>query len=263
MNTPDPSTSEIASSLSMERAPAPQRSAAPARGSSARVLVIDDEPEIWRAVRAGLGSAGYTTEWAATGAEGLELVSRWHPDVILLDLTLPDLDGIEVCRRLRSWSPVPIIILSVRGGEADKVAALELGADDYLTKPFSMAELIVRVRVALRHATAPSGSRDREARFQTGGFVLDFEQRQASVDGREIHLTPTEYDLLKYLAINAGMVLTHRAILRAVWGPAYENEIHYLRVFFNQLRRKIEPDPGRPRYLLTELGIGYRLRSAD
>lgn len=262
MNT-DPSTPEQTASLPEVPTPKPQSSAAPARGSAARVLVIDDEPEIWRAVRAGLASAGFTAEWAETGAEGIELVARWRPDVVILDLTLPDLDGIEVCRRLRSWSQVPIIVLSVREGEADKVTALELGADDYLTKPFSMAELIVRVRVALRHATRTSGSGDRQARFQSGGLVMDFERRQVSVEGQEVHLTPTEYDLLKYLALNAGRVLTHRAILRAVWGPAYEQEVTYLRVFFNQLRRKIEPNPGRPRYLLTELGIGYRLRSAD
>ncbi|HLW01074.1 MAG TPA: response regulator transcription factor [Ktedonobacterales bacterium] len=251
------------SSLPGERTHGGQAAPGPGRGSSARILVIDDEPEIWRAVRAGMTSVGFAAEWAATGAEGIDLVARWHPDVIILDLTLPDLDGIEVCRRLRSWSQVPIIVLSVREGDADKVTALELGADDYLTKPFSIAELVARVRVALRHAAQRSGSSDREARFQTGGLVIDFERRQVSVDGREIHVTPIEYDLLKYLAYNAGRVLTHRAILRAVWGPAYENEIHYLRVFFNQLRRKIEPVPGRPRYLLTELGIGYRLRSPD
>lgn len=257
----NPSASELLSSLPTPEPHGSQIPAGPQRGSSARVLVIDDEPEIWRAVRAGLTGAGFIAEWAPTGAEGIELVARWHPDVVILDLTLPDLDGIEVCRQLRQWSQVPIIVLSVRGGDADKVMALELGADDYLTKPFSMAELTVRVRVALRHAAHMSGSSDKEARFQTGALVMDFERRQVSVDGREIHLTPIEYDLMKYLAINAGRVLTHRAILRAVWGPAYEQEIHYLRVFFNQLRRKIEPDPSRPRYLLTELGIGYRLRA--
>ena len=251
-------------------APVPEGSASPARpstgaqrGSAARVLVIDDEPEIWRAVRAGLTSTGFTTEWASTGAEGMELIARWHPDVVILDLALPDRDGIEVCRQVRTWSAVPIIVLSVRGGDADKVEAMELGADDYLTKPFSMAELIVRVRVALRHVARAAGGSDREAIFQTGGLVIDFERRRVTIDGREIHVTPIEYDLLKYLAINAGRVLTHRAILQAVWGPAYEQEVRYLRVFFNQLRRKIEPDPSRPRYLLTELGIGYRLRSDD
>jgi two-component system KDP operon response regulator KdpE len=262
MNT-DPSSPASASARPEERTHEPEIPTGPQRRSAARVLVIDDEPEIWRAVRAGLASAGFTAEWAPTGTEGMDLVARWRPDVIILDLTLPDLDGIEVCRRLRSWTQLPIIVLSVREGEVDKVTALQLGADDYLTKPFSMAELIVRVRVALRHAThTPSGS-DREARFQTGGLVIDFERRQVSVDGKEIHLTPTEYDLLKYLSLNAGRVLTHRAILRAVWGPAYEQEVTYLRVFFNQLRRKLEPDPSRPRYLLTELGIGYRLRSAN
>jgi two-component system KDP operon response regulator KdpE len=262
MNT-DPSTLKPALSRPEDTKDIPQQPPAPQWRSAARVLVIDDEPEIWRAVRAGLTSAGFTAEWAQTGAEGMELVSRWHPDVVILDLTLPDLDGIEVCRRLRSWTQIPIIVLSVREGEADKVTALELGADDYLTKPFSMAELMVRVRVALRHAAHMSGSSDREARFQAGGLIMDFEQRQVSVDGREIHLSLTEYELLKYLALNAGLVLTHRAILRAVWGPAYENEVTYLRVFFNRLRRKIEPDPSRPRYLQTELGIGYRLRSAE
>jgi two-component system, OmpR family, KDP operon response regulator KdpE len=256
----NPSTPEPASSPHEAKASGSSAPAGPQRAFAARVLVIDDEPEIWRAVRAGLTGAGFTVEWATTGAEGLDLAARWHPDVIILDLTLPDLDGIEICRQLREWSQVPIIVLSVRGGDADKVKALELGADDYLTKPFSMAELIVRVRVALRHAAHTSGSSDNLARFQSGGLVLDFERRQVSVDGKEIHLTPIEYDLMKYLAINAGRVLTHRAILRAVWGPAYEQEIHYLRVFFNLLRRKIEPDPSRPRYLLTELGIGYRLR---
>jgi two-component system KDP operon response regulator KdpE len=255
----DPFAPEQPSSVPEEDLQRATLGAASARASSARVLVIDDEPEIWRAVRAGLISVGFTTEWASTGSEGLDLAARWHPDVIILDLTLPDMDGIEVCRRLRSWSATPIIVLSVRGGEYDKVTALELGADDYLTKPFSMAELIARIRVALRHIARSSGSTDNEARFQTGGLVIDFERRKVCVEGREIHLTPTEYDLLKYLAINAGRVLTHRAILRAVWGSAYENEVHYLRVFFNQLRRKLEPDPGRPRYLLTELGIGYRL----
>jgi two-component system KDP operon response regulator KdpE len=234
------------------------------RPGGARVLVIDDEPEIGRAVRAGLSSAEFLVEWAATAARGMEQVAAWHPDVVILDLSLPDMDGLEVCRELRTWTQVPIIILSVRGGEADKIAALELGADDYLTKPFGMGELIARVRVALRHAAHTAGNgAGPEARFQAGALALDFERRVVSVDGKEVHLTPTEYEVLKYLALNAGRVITHRTLLRAVWGPQYEDEAHYLRVFIGQLRRKIEPDPSRPRYLLTEPGIGYRLRNPD
>ena len=259
MNT-EPTLSDTTPPLPDEQASA-QESIPPRRLGRARILVVDDEPEIWRAVRAGLTSAGFTTEWAPTATQGIDLVARWHPDIIILDLSLPDKDGIEVCRELRNWSHVPILILSVRGSDMDKVTALELGADDYLTKPFSIAELVARVRVALRHAAHAAGSS--EARFQTGELIIDFERRQVTVAGRTAHLTPIEYEVLKYLAINAGKVLTHRAILSAVWGPAYENEIHYLRVFLNQLRRKIEPEPSRPRYLLTELGIGYRLRSPD
>jgi two-component system KDP operon response regulator KdpE len=237
------------------------KSARPPGG--ARVLVIDDEPEIWRAVRAGLVSAGFTAEWASTAAEGIDLAARWHPDVLILDLSLPDQDGLEVCRQVRAWSQVPIIVLSVRGKDMDKVTALELGADDYLTKPFSLAELVARIRVALRHEAQRASAGGGQARYQTGGLLLDFDRRQVMLEGQEVHLTPTEYDLLKYLAVNAGKVVTHRAILRAVWGPAYEQETSYLRVFFNQLRRKIEPDPSRPHYLLTELGIGYRLRDLE
>jgi two-component system KDP operon response regulator KdpE len=233
---------------------------AQARGAGGvRVLVIDDEPEIRRAVRTGLAGANFVVEWAPTGAQGMELVARWHPDVVILDLSLPDMDGVEVCRQLRAWSPVPIIVLSVRASDQDKIAALELGADDYLTKPFSMAELIARVRVALRHAAQSGGGTRSDAQFQSGGLMLDFERRRVTVDGNEVRLTPTEYEVLKYLAINVGKVVTHRTLLRAVWGPHYEDEAHYLRVFVGQLRRKIEPDPSRPRYLLTEPGIGYRL----
>lgn len=229
-----------------------------------RVLVVDDEPEIRRAVQLGLSGGEFVVAWAPTGQRGLEMVAQWHPDIVLLDLTLPDIDGIEVTRSLRTWSAVPILILSVRSGDADKIAALELGADDYLTKPFSMGELLARIRVALRHAAhAVTGSADAGARFATGGLVLDFARRQVRVDEREVHLTPTEYEVLKYLAMHAGQVVTHRTLLRAVWGPAYEDEAHYLRVFVGQLRRKIEPEPGHPRYLLTEPGIGYRLREPE
>ncbi len=250
-----------------EREPLPdavagQRTPGPAAHvPGARVLVIDDEPELRRAMRTGLAGASFVVEWAATGAQGMDLVARWHPDVVILDLALPDIDGLEVCRRLREWSPVPILVLSVRAGDQDKITALELGADDYLTKPFSMGELIARVRVALRHAAQAGGSSRNGAQFQSGGLVIDFERRRVTVDGNEIHLTPTEYEVLKYLAINAGKVVTHRTLLRAVWGPPYEEEAHYLRVFVGQLRRKIEPNPSRPRYLLTEPGIGYRLQT--
>jgi two-component system, OmpR family, KDP operon response regulator KdpE len=228
----------------------------------ARVLVVDDEPEIRRAVQLGLASGEFVVAWAPTGKRGLEMVAEWHPDIVLLDLSLPDIDGIEVTRALRTWSAVPLLILSVRSGDADKIAALELGADDYITKPFSMGELLARIRVALRHAAhAATGGAGDDTRFATGGLVLDFARRQVTVDGHEVHLTPTEYEVLKYLAMHAGQVVTHRTLLRAIWGPAYEDEAHYLRVFVGQLRRKIEPEPGRPRYLLTEPGIGYRLRA--
>ncbi len=225
----------------------------------AHVLVIDDEPEIARAVRGGLGGAGFVVEWAATAAEGVERVTQWRPDIVILDLSLPDADGLAVCRELRAWTRVPIIVLSVRDDEADKVAMLEAGADDYLTKPFGMGELIARVRVALRHAAPPHT----EAIFQTGCLAIDFERRRVTVAGAEVHLTPTEYEVLKYLTQNVGKVVTHRMLLHAVWGPDYETEAHYLRVFMNQLRRKLEPNPSRPHYLLTEPGIGYRLRDPD
>jgi two-component system KDP operon response regulator KdpE len=235
-----------------------------ASGGKARVLVIDDEPEIRRAVQLGLASGEFTVAWAPNGQRGLEMVAQWHPDIVLLDLSLPDMDGIEVTRALRSWSAVPILILSVRSGDADKITTLELGADDYLTKPFSMGELRARISVALRHAAhAATGGTGDGARFTTGGLALDFARRQVLVSEHEIHLTPTEYEVLKYLAMHAGQVVTHRTLLRAVWGPDYEDEAHYLRVFIGQLRRKIEPEPGRPRYLLTEPGIGYRLRSPE
>lgn len=232
--------------------------------SGARVLVIDDEQEIQRAVRGRLGAEGFTVEGALTGSSGMEQVARWHPDVVVLDLSLPDMDGIDVCRELRVWTQVPIIVLSVRADDADKVAALELGADDYLTKPFSSSELVARVRVALRHAARTAGAASQsEAAFQTADLAIDFVSRRVAVGEREVHLTPTEYAVLTYLARNAGKVITHRTLLRAVWGPQYETEDHYLHVFIGQLRRKIEPAPSRPKYLLTEPGIGYRLRSPD
>jgi two-component system KDP operon response regulator KdpE len=231
----------------------------PSRKGMARVLVIDDERQILHAVRAGLASEPFTVEGAATAAEGLDLVARWHPDVIILDLSLPDADGLEVCHQLRGWSEVPIIILSVRESDTDKITALDLGADDYLTKPFSIGELLARIRVALRHATKGAGAGG-DARFQTGALGIDFQRRQVTVGERSIHLTPTEYEVLKYLAVHVGQVITHRTLLRAVWGPAYESDTHALHVFIRQIRRKLEPDPSRPRWLVTEPGIGYRLQ---
>jgi len=229
----------------------------------ARILFIDDEAQVARAVRAGLALSGFSVEWAATGKDGMERIAQWRPDVVLLDLTLPDIDGLEVCRQVREWSQVPIIVLSVRTADADKVTALELGADDYITKPFSMSELIARVRVALRHVAERAGGAGTTAVFQTGGLAIDFERRRVTVDGAEVHLTPTEYEVLKYLATNAGKVITHRILLRAVWGPQYEDELQYLRNFIGHLRHKIEPDPARPRYLVTDPGVGYRLLTAD
>ena len=240
----------------------PHSSPASSQVGMARVLVIDDEAEIGRATRTGLSSAGFAVNWAATAAAGEAQVAQWHPDVVILDLSLPDKDGLEVCRELREWTPVPLIVLSVRAGERDKVTALELGADDYLTKPFTIGELIARVRVALRHA-ARGASAGKKSLFQTGGRAVEFERRRVTVDGKEVHLTPTEYEVLKYLALNVGRVITHRTLLRAVWGPSYDSEAHYLRVFIGQLRRKIEPEPSRPMYLLTVPGIGYRLAEAE
>jgi two-component system KDP operon response regulator KdpE len=200
---------------------------------------------------------------ALTGAEGMAQVAQWHPDVVILDLALPDIDGVEVCRQLRAWTTVPIIVLSVRADDSDKVAALELGADDYLVKPFSSQELVARVRVALRHVAQAAGGAADAASFSTGELVLDFAHRRVSMAGREVHLTPTEYEVLKYLARHVGKVITRRTLLQGVWGPEYTSEDHYLHVFIGQLRRKIEPEPSRPRYLLTEPGVGYRLRPPE
>ncbi len=221
------------------------------------VLLIEDELPIRRFLRAAL-AASYRLSEAETGADGLRLAAQQPPDVIILDLGLPDLDGIEVTRRLREWSVTPIIVLSARGQDLDKVAALDAGADDYLTKPFSMTELQARIRVALRRraiADAPA------AQIQIGALAVDLVGRQVSVAGQEIHLTPIEYGLLSALARHCGRVVTHQQLLREVWGPGYAEETQYLRVYVGQLRRKIEADAARPRYLLTEPGVGYRLAS--
>ena len=224
--------------------------------TGARVLVVDDEPAIRRFLRASLGAHGYTVFDAASGEAALKAVLNDRPDLVLLDLGLPDLDGVDVTRLLRQWTPVPIIVISVRGQEADKIAALDAGADDYLTKPFGVGELLARMRVVLRRASQ-SGS---EPIFAVGDLVVDLTRREVRVAGQSVQLTPTEYDLLRALVRQAGKVLTHRQLLREVWGSGYEQETHMLRVNISNLRRKIEPDPARPRYIRTEPGVGYRLR---
>jgi two-component system KDP operon response regulator KdpE len=221
-----------------------------------RVLVVDDERAIRRFLRAALNAQGYIVYESSSGEEALKAVIANRPDMIILDLGLPDLDGVEITRQLREWSSIPIIILSVREQENDKIAALDAGADDYLTKPFSVGELMARMRVALRRSTQSTS----EPVFQIGELNVDLAQRQVTIAGQEVSLTPTEYDLLRILAQNAGKVITHRHLLRQVWGSAYETEAHLLRVNISNLRRKIEPNPTRPYYVLTEPGVGYRLR---
>ena len=220
-----------------------------------RVLVVDDERSIRRFLKASLGSQ-FTILEAANGAEALSTAASEHPDIIILDLGLPDLDGVEVTRRLREWTQIPIIIVSVREQEKDKIAALDAGADDYLTKPFGVGELMARLRVALRR----SAQTEDEPVFTSGELVVDMNQREVRVDRQTIALTPTEYDLLRTLIKHAGKVLTHDQLLRAVWGTAYESETHMLQVNISNLRRKIEHDPARPGYIVTEPGVGYKLK---
>jgi two-component system KDP operon response regulator KdpE len=223
-----------------------------------RVLVVEDEPQMRRFLRASLAAHGYELLEAGTAKEALEMVTDHHPDVILLDLGLPDGDGVEVTRGLREWSRIPVIVISARGREADKVEALDAGADDYLTKPFGVNELLARMRVALRHARAVGA--EPIPVLELGPLRIDLARRDVTLDGREVHLTPIEYRLLTLLARNAGKVLTHRQLLEQVWGPGHDEQTHYLRVYMAQLRRKIEVDPTRPRLLGTEPGVGYRLR---
>ena len=219
-----------------------------------RVLVVDDEPQILRALQTNLRGAGYDVATAATAADALSSAAMRPPDAVILDLVLPDGSGIEVCRELRSWSSAPILVLSVVGDETEKVAALDAGADDYVQKPFGIDELLARLRALLRRAT-PSG----EPVLEIGELAIDLEKRLVTVGGRRVQLTPNEFDLLRVLAQNEGKLMTHPAILREVWGPTYGTESHYLHVYVSQLRRKLEDDPSRPRYLLTEAGAGYRL----
>jgi two-component system, OmpR family, KDP operon response regulator KdpE len=224
------------------------------------VLVIEDEAPIRKFLRTGLGSQGFQLVEAVTGEEGLAQAATRAPDVILLDLGLPDIDGFEVVKRLREWSTVPVLVLSARGQERDKVQALDAGADDYVTKPFSMGELLARMRVALRHRTRLKAG-DESSVVEVDGLRVDLERRQVTVSGKPVRLTPIEYRLLSMLARHAGKVLTHDVLLREVWGPGYVQQHHYLRVYMAQLRHKLEGEPARPRILITEPGVGYRLRS--
>lgn len=223
------------------------------------VLVVEDEPQMLRFLRTSLRAHGFRMLEATTAAEAFAEATTHTPELVLLDLGLPDLDGIEVTRKLREWTRVPIIVISARGREDDKVEALDAGADDYLTKPFGVKELLARMRVALRHAEQAGLETDSRV-LGFGPLTVDLEHRQVMLEGREVHLTPIEYKLLVLLAHNAGKVLTHRQILKEVWGPAFVGQPHYVRVRMAELRKKIELDPGRPKLLVTEPGVGYRLR---
>jgi two-component system KDP operon response regulator KdpE len=222
--------------------------------------VVEDEPQLVRFLRATLEDQGYRVALAATGKEGLAEATMRSPDLILLDLGLPDIDGVEIARRIREWSQTPIIVVSARGKEAQKVEVLDAGADDYLTKPFGVGELLARVRVALRHAGRVEQTG--QSIFETGDLRIDLSARRVTLGGEEIHLTRTEYKLLTALAKHAGKVLTHRQLLLEVWGPESTEQSQYLRVYMGQLRHKLEKDPARPRYILTEVGVGYRLQDA-
>jgi len=226
--------------------------------SGTRVLVVDDEAQFRRALVTNLRGAGYDVESAATAEEALASAGLRAPEIVVLDLVLPDRRGTDVCRELRGWSTAPIILVSAVGDEAEKIAALDAGADDYVTKPFAMDELLARMRAALRRA----GPRT-EPVIEIGEITVDLEKRAVHVHGELVHLTPHEFDLLRVLAVNEGKLMTHTAILREVWGAAYQRESSYLHVYVSQLRRKIEPDPARPRYILTATGIGYRMVAPD
>jgi two-component system KDP operon response regulator KdpE len=219
-----------------------------------RVLVVDDEPQLLRALRTTLEGSGYAVDTAESGEAALTAISIRAPDVILLDLVLPDMRGTDVCREVRRFSAVPIVLVSAVDEEVEKIAALDAGADDYITKPFAIGELLARLRAVLRRTIA-----DGEPVIEVGSLRIDLEKHLVTVDGRSVHLTPHEFDVLALLARHKGKLMTQRAILTEVWGAAYQQESSYLHVYVSQLRRKLEPDPARPRYLLTETGVGYRL----
>jgi two-component system KDP operon response regulator KdpE len=221
----------------------------------ARILVVDDEPQIRHSLQTNLEKRNYEVTTTASAEEALEAIARQNPDVIIVDLVLPAMDGIELTRRIRKQSPVPIIVLSAIGDERKKVEALESGADDYVTKPFGMEELVARIKSALRRTIMLSGT---EPVFRSGGLTINFERREVRVKGKPVKLTPTEFDLLKYMIQYIGKVLTHRTLLTAIWGEAYTDQAQYLRVFIGQLRKKIETNTARPQYILTDPGVGYR-----
>jgi len=225
-----------------------------------RILVVDDEPQLTRVLRRSLMAKGYDVRVAGDGEFALQTFHDWPPDLVITDLAMPNLGGLELCRRLRATSDVPIIVLSVRGEEQIKVQALDAGADDYVTKPFGMDELSARIRAALRRQPATDS---RSQMLEVGDFRIDLEAHTITQSGKEIHLTPKEFDLMVHLVRNAGKVLTHRALLGAVWGGDYTEQNEYLRVFIGQLRKKIEPDPSEPRYILTEPWIGYRFNPGE
>jgi two-component system, OmpR family, KDP operon response regulator KdpE len=227
--------------------------------SAANILVVDDEPQIRRVMRTTLSSQGYVITEAKTGEEALEIMRKERPDLILLDVNMPGMGGLEACREIRRASDAPIIMLTIRNAERDKVAALDAGADDYVVKPFGIEELLARIRAALRRFSPA----DAIPPFVSKDLTIDFESRVVNVRGRTVHLTPKEYDVLKYLVGNQGKPLTHRRLLQAVWGPDYGNETENLRVVINQLRKKIEADPARPKYILTEPWVGYRFQPSS
>ena len=224
-------------------------------GKGMRILVVDDEPQIQKLLKVSLGAHGYEIEEALTGEDGIRRAALIKPDLLIVDLGLPDMDGKAVVQAIRSWSSTPIIVLTARDQEREKIEALDVGADDYVTKPFSVGELMARMRVSLRRAASP----EHEPVLQCGDLTIDLVQRRVSVGEREIKLTPTEYELLKILAQFRGRVVTHKQLLTAVWGNNYDDDTHYIRVYIGQLRRKIEADPTQPRYITTESGIGYRM----
>lgn len=220
-----------------------------------RVLIVDDEPQIRKLLKVSLNAYGYMLDEAATGQDGITRAAIFKPDLLILDLGLPDMDGKNVIKEIRDWSHAPIIILTARDQEQEKIEALDFGADDYITKPFGMGELLARMRVCLRRSTANGD----EPVLTCGGLTVNLVLRRVMVDDREVKLTPTEYEIIKVMAQHAGRVLTHKQLLKAVWGNSYDEDTHYIRVYIGQLRRKIEADPAQPRYIITESGVGYRL----